>query len=106
LVRASDVARVERIEGPVKLEHENGSRYAMVQAFVSGRDLVGYVADAKADIAAHVTLPQGYRVEWGGQFENQQRASARLMVVLPISLAMIFVVLYARLPAPALRSFW
>jgi cobalt-zinc-cadmium resistance protein CzcA len=97
LVRASDVARVERIEGPVKLEHENGSRYAMVQAFVSGRDLVGYVADAKADIAAHVTLPQGYRVEWGGQFENQQRASARLMVVLPISLAMIFVVLYATL---------
>jgi cobalt-zinc-cadmium resistance protein CzcA len=69
----------------------------MVQAFVSGRDLVGYVADAKADIAAHVTLPQGYRVEWGGQFENQQRASARLMVVLPISLAMIFVVLYATL---------
>ncbi|MDE1914466.1 MAG: efflux RND transporter permease subunit [Sphingomonadales bacterium] len=97
LVRASDVARVERVEGPVKLEHENGSRYAMVQAFVSGRDLVGYVADAKADIAAHVTMPQGYRVEWGGQFENQQRASARLMVVLPISLAMIFVVLYATL---------
>lgn len=97
LVRASDVARVERVQGPVKLEHENGSRYAMVQAFVSGRDLVGYVADAKADIAFHVTLPQGYRIEWGGQFENQQRASARLMVVLPISLAMIFVVLYATL---------
>lgn len=97
LVRASDVARVERVEGPVKLEHENGSRYAMVQAFVSGRDLVGYVADAKADLAAHVALPQGYRVEWGGQFENQQRASARLMVVLPISLAMIFIVLYATL---------
>ncbi len=97
LVRASDVARVSRVEGPVKLEHENGSRFALVQAFVSGRDLVGYVDEAKADIASNVTLPPGYRIVWGGQFENQQRASARLMVVLPISLVMIFVVLYATL---------
>ena len=97
LVRASDVAHVARVEGPVKLEHENGSRFALVQAFVSGRDLVGYVEEAKADIAQNVPLPQGYRIVWGGQFENQQRASARLMVVLPISLVMIFVVLYATL---------
>ncbi len=97
LVRASDVARVARVEGPVKLEHENGSRFAMVQAFVSGRDLVGYVEQAKADIAANVRLPAGYRIVWGGQFENQQRASARLAVVLPISLLMIFAVLYATL---------
>ena len=94
LVRASDVARVAQVEGPVKLEHENGSRFAMVQAFVSGRDLVGYVEDAKADIAANVKLPQGYRLEWGGQFENQQRATARLMVVLPISILLIFAILY------------
>ncbi len=94
LVRASDVARVERIEGPVKLEHENGSRFALIQAFVSGRDLVGYVEEAKADIAENVPLPQGYRLVWGGQFENQQRASARLMVVLPISILMIFAILY------------
>lgn len=94
LVRASDVARVARVEGPVKLEHENGSRFALVQAFVSGRDLVSYVAAAKADIAAHVPLPAGYRIVWGGQFENQQRASARLAVVLPIALLMIFAVLY------------
>ncbi|MBU2586789.1 MAG: CusA/CzcA family heavy metal efflux RND transporter [Alphaproteobacteria bacterium] len=94
LVRASDVAQISQIEGPVKLEHEDGSRFAMVQAFVSGRDLVGYVEDARADIAANVTLPQGYRLEWGGQFENQQRASARLMVVLPISILLIFAILY------------
>ena len=94
LVRASDVAQISQIEGPVKLEHEDGSRYAMVQAFVSGRDLVGYVEDARADIAANVVLPQGYRLEWGGQFENQQRASARLMVVLPISILLIFAILY------------
>lgn len=97
LVRASDVAQIRQVAGPVKLEHENGSRYAMVQAFVSGRDLVGYVDDAKRDIEANVKLPQGYRLVWGGQFENQQRASARLMVVLPISLVLIFLVLYATL---------
>ncbi|MFX8605132.1 efflux RND transporter permease subunit, partial [Acinetobacter baumannii] len=76
---------------------ENGARFAMVQAFVNGRDLVGYVDQARADITANVPLPAGYRRVWGGQFENQQRASARLMVVLPLSLAMIFVVLYATL---------
>jgi len=94
LVRAGDIARVSRVEGPVKLEHENGSRFALVQAFVSGRDIVGYVDEAKADIAANVELPPGYRLVWGGQFENQQRASARLMVVLPISILMIFAILY------------
>lgn len=97
LVRASDVSTVNRVEGPVKLEHENGSRFALVQAFVSGRDLVGYVNEAKADIAANVPLPQGYRIVWGGQFENQQRASARLMIVLPIAVLLIFVVLYLTL---------
>ena len=66
----------------------------MVQAFVSGRDLVGYVDEAKADIAASVELPSGYRLVWGGQFENQQRASARLALVLPISVLMIFGILY------------
>lgn len=97
LVRASDVATVVRTEGPVKLEHENGSRFAMVQAFVSGRDIVSYVDDAKADIAANVPLPQGYRIAWGGQFENQQRASARLLVVLPVAVLLIFAVLYLSL---------
>jgi len=97
LVRASDVATVVRSEGPVKLEHENGSRFAMVQAFVTGRDIVSYVDDAKTDIAANVPLPQGYRLEWGGQFENQQRASARLLVVLPVAIALIFAVLYLSL---------
>jgi cobalt-zinc-cadmium resistance protein CzcA len=69
----------------------------MVQAYVSGRDLVGYVEQAKADIAAHVPLPPGYRLEWGGQFENQQRASARLMIVLPVAILLIFALLYLSL---------
>ncbi len=88
-VRAGDVAVPARIAGPVKLEHENGSRFALVQAFVSGRDIVGYVAEAQARIAADVPMPPGYRIVWGGQFENQQRAAARLSLVLPVALALI-----------------
>jgi len=97
LARVSDMAHVHRAAGPVKLDHENGSRYALVQAFVSGRDLVGYVDDAKAAVARDVKLPQGYRLVWGGQFENQQRASARLMLVIPVALLLIFFVLLATL---------
>ena len=97
LVRASDVAQIGQVAGPVKLEHENGSRFAMVQAFVSGRDLVGYVSEAQTDITKNVKLPQGYRIVWGGQFENQQRASARLLIVLPVALLLIFIVLFATL---------
>lgn len=97
LVRASDVAKVARVEGAVKLEHESGSRFALIQSFVSGRDLVSYVEDARADIAANVDLPAGYRLVWGGQFENQQRASARLMVVLPVAILLIFAILFFNL---------
>ena len=97
LARVSDMARVSRIEGPVKVDHENGSRYALVQAFVSGRDLVGYVDDAKGRVATKIQVPQGYRLVWGGQFENQQRASARLMLVVPIAMLLIFGVLYLTL---------
>ncbi|MGJ8536010.1 MAG: efflux RND transporter permease subunit [Parasphingopyxis sp.] len=97
LVRVGDLAEVSWIEGPVRVEHENGSRFALVQAFVSGRDLVGFVEEARSDILENVPLPPGYRLSWGGQFENQQRASARLMVVLPIALAVIFLVLFLTL---------
>jgi cobalt-zinc-cadmium resistance protein CzcA len=93
--RASDLARMARTEGPVKLEHEQGSRFALVQAFVSGRDIVGYVEEAQARIAAEVPMPQGYRIVWGGQFENQQRAATRLSIVLPVALGLIFALLFA-----------
>ncbi|HWK35891.1 CusA/CzcA family heavy metal efflux RND transporter [Sphingomonas sp.] len=97
LARVSDLARVEHTQGPIRLDHESGSRYALVQAFVSGRDLVGYVDEAKARVADQVTLPAGYRLVWGGQFENQQRASARLMLVIPAALLLIFFVLFLTL---------
>ncbi|MBX7200142.1 MAG: CusA/CzcA family heavy metal efflux RND transporter [Rhodospirillaceae bacterium] len=97
LARLSDMAEVRGVQGPVRINHENGLRYALVQAFVSGRDLVGYVDDAKAAVAAKVKLPTGYSMVWGGQFENQQRASARLMTVIPVALLLIFLVLYGTL---------
>ncbi|MFN7174406.1 MAG: efflux RND transporter permease subunit, partial [Thermaurantiacus tibetensis] len=95
LVRPGDVARIAPTEGPARLEHEGGSRFALVQAFVSGRDLVGFVTEAQARVAAEVPLPEGVRLAWGGQFENQQRAAARLAIVVPAALALIFLLLYA-----------
>ncbi|MGE0387542.1 MAG: efflux RND transporter permease subunit [Gammaproteobacteria bacterium] len=90
----ADLARIERVEGPVKIDRENASRYAVVQANVAGRDLVGFVQEARAAVAERVPLPPGYRLQWGGQFENQQRAAARLALVVPVALGLIFVVLF------------
>lgn len=95
LVRVGDVAKLERVAGPVKIDRENASRFAIVQAYVTGRDLVGFVEDAQRVVASQVQLPQGYYLVWGGQFENQRRAAARLAIVVPIALGLIFGVLFA-----------
>ncbi len=97
LVRVGDVAKLERVEGPIKINRENASRFAVVQAYVTGRDLVGFVEDAQRAVAEQVPLPQGYRLVWGGQFENQRRAATRLSIVVPMALALIFGVLFATL---------
>ena len=97
LLRAGDVARIERREGPVKIDRENASRFAVIQANVQGRDLVGFVKEAQANVARDVPLPAGYRLAWGGQFENQKRAAARLGVVVPMALGLIFLVLFISL---------
>ncbi|MDI3308625.1 MAG: CusA/CzcA family heavy metal efflux RND transporter [Acetobacteraceae bacterium] len=93
-VALSQVARIEEEEGPIQVIREGTERYATVLANVRGRDLVGFVQEAQAAVAQRVQLPPGYRLEWGGQFENQQRASARLAVVVPIALSLIFLLLY------------
>ncbi len=90
----SELATIERVEGPVSISREGGQRFSVVRTNVEGRDLVGFVDEAKAAIAANVDVPEGYTIEWGGQFENQQRASARLMTVVPISLALIALLLF------------
>ena len=93
----SAVARLEVGDGPVRIERENASRMAVVRANVRGRDLVGFVRDAQAAVAQQVTLPAGYRLTWGGQFENQQRAAARLGLVVPVALGLIVLVLFTTL---------
>jgi cobalt-zinc-cadmium resistance protein CzcA len=94
-VPLSAVARLERVDGPVKVDRENGQRMVVVRSNVHDRDLVGFVDEAKAAVAAQIKLPEGYRLTWGGEFENQQRAAARLAVVIPVALGMIFMLLFA-----------
>ncbi len=94
-VPLASVARIERVDGPVKVDRENAQRYVVVQSNVRDRDLVGFVEEAKAAVARDVKLPEGYRLAWGGQFENQQRAAARLMIVVPVALLLIFFLLFS-----------
>lgn len=89
------IATLVRSEGPVAVYRENAARYVTVQGNVTGRDLVGFVEEVQSALAAKVKLPEGYRVTYGGQFENQQRAAARLAIVVPIALALIFALLFA-----------
>ena len=94
-VALTSVAKLERAVGPVKIDREMGSRYSVVIANVAGRDLVGFVEEAKSLVAQKVSMDSGYRLTWGGQFENQQRAAARLTVVVPVALGLIFVLLFS-----------
>ncbi len=88
------LAQLKRVAGPVKIDHQSANRMAVVQANVSGRDLVGFVDEAQAKVAAEVPLGAGVHLAWGGQFENQQRAAKRLLLVVPIALALIFHILF------------
>lgn len=94
LVRLGDVAKVEIVSGPPQVRRDDVQRRVVIQANVDGRDMGGLVAEIQDRIAKEVKLPPGYSVVFGGQFENQQRAQARLMIVVPISLALIFLLLY------------
>jgi cobalt-zinc-cadmium resistance protein CzcA len=94
-VPLSSLAEIRRVEGVVTVARERGQRFTVVRANVADRDLVGFVDEARETVAAAVDLPPGYYVEWGGQFENQQRAAARLAVVVPVSLGLIFLLLFS-----------
>lgn len=87
-------ARIVETEGPASINREWARRRVTVQVNVRGRDVAGFVAEAKQKIAAAVRLPEGYSMDWGGQFENMQRANRRLMFVVPLALGLIFVLLY------------
>lgn len=94
-VPMSAVAKLERVDGPVKVDRENAQRMVLVQANVRGRGLVDFVDEARQKVAAAVPFPEGYRTVWGGQFENQQRAAQRLAAVVPLALGLIFALLFA-----------
>ncbi len=94
LIPLANVASIARVEGPITISRESGQRFSVVRTDVDGRDLVGFVAEAQAAIAQQVDLPEGYRLEWGGEFENQQRAAARLTLVVPLALSLIALLLF------------
>lgn len=94
LVPLAQVAEIRESEGPAVIHREGLERRVMVEANIRGRDLVSYVNDARRRVEAQVKVPQGYHLEWGGQFENFTRAKDRLALVVPLSLAIIFGMLF------------
>jgi cobalt-zinc-cadmium resistance protein CzcA len=94
-VTLAQVARLRIVEGPEVISHEGGQRYVVVQANVRGRDLGGFAADVQRAVQREVSLPPGYYVTYGGQFENQARATRRLAVIVPAVLLLIGGLLYA-----------
>ena len=94
LVPLSRVASIETDEGYSFVRREQLQRYAVIQMDVKGRDVDSFVKEAEAKIRDQVKLPTGYWMEWGGAFENQQRALARLAVIVPLTIGLIFILLY------------
>jgi cobalt-zinc-cadmium resistance protein CzcA len=103
-VRLATLANVHLASGRTQINREQGQRFLALKANVDGRDMGSFVAEAQARVAAAVKLPEGYRMTWGGEFENQRRAMARLAVIVPVSVMLIFFLLYATFRAvlPAL----
>jgi heavy metal efflux system protein len=99
LIPLNQLADIRLEEGPAQISRENVHRRLTVEANVRRRDLASFVGDARRAIDAQVKLPPRYWIEWGGQFENLQRASARLAVVVPMALFLIFVLLYSTFDA-------
>jgi cobalt-zinc-cadmium resistance protein CzcA len=95
LVRLGDVAEIVATSGPEVVSREHSQRRIVVQCNVRGRDLASFVADAERAISAAVSLPSGYFIRFGGQFEHQERAMNRLSLVVPAVLAGIFVICFA-----------
>ena len=90
----SELARIEHVRGPAMISSENGLLLATVLLNVQGRDVGGFVDEARARVAKEISLPAGYYVAWSGRWENQEHARQRLQLVLPIVLLVIFVLLY------------
>ncbi len=94
LIRLSEVAEIKQLTGPIQISRENNLRRWIVQANVQDRDIASVVADIRAKVAEDVVLPPGYLIEYGGQFENQQRAMRRLFLIIPLVIAGVFTMLW------------
>jgi len=94
-VPVTAIAKIEKVEGVVSIGREKGQRFVVVRSNVGGRDLVGFVEEARKAVEEKIKLPTGYTIEFGGQFENQQRAAATLTLVVPIALGLIFLLLFS-----------
>jgi cobalt-zinc-cadmium resistance protein CzcA len=103
-VPLSQVADIRMEPGPSTVEREEGRRVVLVQANVRGRDLAGFVLAAQHAVDTQVKLPPGYTVSWGGSFKDLQEAMSRLYIVVPIALAVIFVLLYLMFGSPSLAA--
>jgi cobalt-zinc-cadmium resistance protein CzcA len=97
VVRMDQVTRLVQTEGPSTIQREWSRRRITVQCNTRGRDVASFVTEAKARIAGQVKLPEGYTIDWGGQFENMERANRRLMIIVPMALGLIFILLYLSL---------
>ena len=93
-VPLSQLADVSTVEGPAQISRDDTRRRIVVELNVRGRDIASFVKEAQAAIEDQVQIPAGYYIGWGGQFENLQRASARLLIVVPLALFLIFVLLF------------
>ncbi|MGL4612941.1 MAG: efflux RND transporter permease subunit, partial [Shewanella sp.] len=94
LKRLSDVAILSYKQGPILIEREQGNRFSVITTNVQGRDIVGFVEELNSNIAKQIKLPSGYSVSFGGEFENQQRATSNLLLVIPIAIALITLILF------------
>jgi len=93
VLRLDQVAQMVHSEGPSTIQREWGRRRITVQCNVRDRDVAGFVAEAQQRITSEVKLPEGYTIDWGGQFENMERANRRLMLIVPVTLGLIFILL-------------
>lgn len=106
-VPLAEVVDIISLQGPVQVSRENGQRRVVVQGNVRGRDLGSYVEEVKARVDHAIVLPAGYHIEWGGQYEHLRSGRSRLAVVVPLTFALIFLLLYLtyRRVLDALRVF-
>jgi cobalt-zinc-cadmium resistance protein CzcA len=104
MIPLHSVANIQLLDGPAQLSRESGKRRVVVGANVEGRDLGGFVSEVQARLEAEVKLPEGYYFAFGGQFENMQRATATLIVIVPLTILAIFFLLFMLFKSVRLAS--